>query len=36
MGLYACVSNLGAMIVYGLALLVLFFVALPWALASSS
>ena len=31
--LYACVSNLGAMIVYGVALLLLFFVALlPWAL----
>jgi len=31
--LYACVANLGAMVVYGVTLLVLFFVALlPWAL----
>jgi hypothetical protein len=31
--LYACVANLGAMIVYGVALLALFFLALlPWAL----
>ncbi len=31
--LYACVANLGAMIVYGVTLLLLFFVALlPWAL----
>jgi uncharacterized membrane protein len=31
--LYACVANLGTMIVYGLALLALFFIGLlPWAL----